>query len=245
MIFALLERFFDQLNDLRELSRSRTVCEVSRLELAARTPPNVSMLVLGPTDVCRHSVLPFLIKRYAHSSEFNIPDSSGTAGRSQVSADDRCIQRVVLQYFTRTVSPPFYAATAAFHRRDSLIGSWFGARCLHAGCFRVKAGPRRRLAHSLFSKQPSRLHGTQPTWRHTRARASSAVAHRTRDASSKRLEHPPLASVRMILTDGSRAPPSAWDVTMRRFSCAVTPNIQPHRSVTFFCSPRPRWCLGR
>ena len=85
-------------------------------------------------------------------------------------------------------------------------GSWVGARCLPAGSFRVKSGPRRRLAHSLCPKQPSRwLHGAPPTWRHTRARASSpcspAVGRRTCDVSSKRLEHPPLASMHVILTD--------------------------------------------
>ena len=35
-----------------------------------------------------------------------------------------------------------------------------------------------------------------------------AVARRTCDVLSKRLEHPPLASMRAIMTDGSRAPPS-------------------------------------
>ena len=53
-----------------------------------RSFSNHTLIVLGANDVCRHSLLPILIKRYAHSSEFNIPDSSGTVGRSQVCADD-------------------------------------------------------------------------------------------------------------------------------------------------------------
>ena len=107
-----------------------------------------------------------------------------------------CIQRVVLQYFTCTVSPQSCAATVALppsrhwkhfvflHRLVVTLvvctGPWVGARCLPADSFRVKAGPRRLLVHSLCPKQPSRLHGTPPTWRHTRARASSPCSQQSR-----------------------------------------------------------------
>ena len=57
-----------------------------------------------------------------------------------------------------------------------------------------------------------------------------AVARRTCDVSSKRLEYPPLASMRVILTDGSPVPPSAQTSTCVASLVQVTPDIQPHRS---------------
>ena len=126
---------------------------------------------------------------------FNIPDSSGIVGRST-----GCIQGVVLQYFTCTVSLPFCAATVAFRRHDccrhrwhtvllhhlviTLVvctGPWVGARCLPAGSFRVKGcAITPSCALSLSPKQPSRLRDTSSTWRHTRARASSPCSWQSR-----------------------------------------------------------------
>ena len=64
----------------------------------------------------------------------------------------------------------------------SLFGTrpWVGTRCLPADSFRVKAASRRRLAHSLCPKPPSRLHDTPPTWRHARARATSPCSQQSR-----------------------------------------------------------------
>ena len=49
-----------------------------------RSFSNHTLVVLGPNNVCRHSVLPILFKRYGRSSGFGIPDSSGTVSRSHV-----------------------------------------------------------------------------------------------------------------------------------------------------------------
>ena len=71
-----------------------SVCEILVLNLLLELLPmsrsfsNHTLVVLGPNDVFRHNVLPILIKQYAHNSEFNIPDSSGTVRSFQVCADD-------------------------------------------------------------------------------------------------------------------------------------------------------------
>ena len=121
-------------------------------------------------------------------------------------------------------------------------GPWVGARCLPAGSFRVMAGLRRRFAHSLLSKTT-----VTAAWHITRLASHACsckftllpeVARRTCDVSSKRLEHLPLASIRVTLTDGSRAPPSAWTSPCVASLVQVTPDIQPHRSVALPLLPK-------
>ena len=88
--------------------------------------------------------------------------------------------------------------------------------------FRVKDGLRRRPTHSLhtaFTAAPDTAHLASRT-SSCKFTLHSAMARRIGDVASKRLEHPPLASVCVLLTDRSRVPPSAWTSTMRRFSCA-------------------------
>ena len=116
-------------------------------------------------------------------------------------------------------------------------GPWVGARFLSASSFRVKGGPRRRLGHSLCPKQPSRLHDTSPTWRHTRARASSPCSQQSRVALV-------MSQANGLLTDGSRAPPSAQTSPCVAFLVQVTPDIQPHRSVAHLLLPETTLVLG-
>ena len=140
------------------------------------------------------------------SSETRAPPSltSQTAtavGRSQVYADDgmypqgsysstslvQCHHHFAQQLLLFTVVTLVVTGSTLLRRLVVTLvvctGPWVGARCLPAGSFRVKAGPRRRLAHNLFSIQPSRLHDTPPTWRHAHARTSSPCSQQSRVAS--------------------------------------------------------------
>ena len=188
---------------------------VSRLEPAARTPPNVSFNITQDTSWQSTGHFPITLSSSSaqttyvgtvffqfSSSDTRAPPNltSQTAAAVEVVPKSvpmsGCVQRVVLQYFTRTVPPPFCAATVAFHRLVVTLvlctGPWVGARCLPAGSFRVKAGPRRRLAQCKFTLLP-------------------AVACRIRDVSR----------LGACKTDGWIASSSVCvDVTMRRFSCA-------------------------
>ena len=127
------------------------------------------------------------------------------------------------------------------------------SRCLYQSLGRsslftcsVKAEVRRRLAHSLCPNVQNNRHSS-----HLASHACSCkftllpvVARRTCDVSSKRLAHPPLASMRAILTDGSRAPPSAWTSPCVASLVQVTPDIQPHRSVALLLLPKTTLVLG-
>ena len=119
------------------------------------------------------------------------------------------------------------------------------ARCLPAGSFRVKGWATTPSCALSLSKTT-----VTAAW-HTTHLASHAcsckftllpaVTRRTRDVSSIRHEHPPLASMRVILTDGSRAPPSAWTSPCVASLVQVTPDIQPHRSVALPLLPKTTW----
>ena len=234
-----------------------------------RSFSNHTLVVLAPNDSCRHSVLPNLIKRYALSSDFNIPDSSGTEGRCQVYADDGMYQRgrtpvfhsySVTTLFAQKLLPSTVVtvvvtgSTLCFFTVSlslSLVVPVLGRDPLFTcRLFCVKAWPRRHLAHSLCPKQPSRLHDTPPTWRHARARASSPCSQQSR------------AGLVLSQANGLNKLLSPRGVQFWRMDrellllrrrhhafaslVQVSPDIQPHRSVCTSSAPkRPRCCLGR
>ena len=140
---------------------------------------------------------------------------------------------VVLQYFTRTMSlftvvtVVVTGSTLCFFTVSWSLSLFVLARCLPASSFPVKAGPRRPALRTLSVQNNHHGCMTHRPLGISHVLVFLAVARRTCDVSRKRLEHPPLASVRVILTDGSRTPPSACVASLVH----ITPDIQPHRSV--------------
>ena len=188
---------------------SNGVCEVSRLEPAVRTLP-MSRLTSHKTRPGSRSVIfqsharrPRCKRRMSAQCSSNSHQAIRALLRMQHPRQHRhsksvpmtgCIQRsysntslvqcqdhVAQQLLLFTIVAAVVTCVLCFIT-VSLSLSLFFVRvcCFPAGSFHVKAGPRRRLVHSLCPKQPSRLHGTPPTWRHTRARASSPYSQQSR-----------------------------------------------------------------
>ena len=124
-----------------------------------------------------------------------------------------CVQHLGLQHFTRTVSPPFLQqmllSTVVNALSPVALFAWSGP-VVYLQDFPVKAGLRRRLRHSFpYNHHGCMTHRPIGVTRGLKFTPLHANGCQTCDVSSKWLEHPPLASVHALLTDGSRAPPSA------------------------------------
>ena len=165
------------------------------------------------STVLRHSVLPTRIGHMPATPSVAFQTAPVVQVASLVKLDHLSAQPLLLLTVVTVVVTGtlcFFTVSLSLSLFAPLLGS--GPVVFLQALFRVKDGLRRRPTHSLhttFATAPHTAHLASRT-RSCKFTLHSAIARRIGDVASKRLEHPPLASVCvLLLTDGSRAPPSA------------------------------------
>ena len=146
----------------------------------------------------RHSVLPTRIGHMPATPSFAFQTAPAVQVASLVKRDHHSAQQLLLFTVVTVVVTGtlcFFAVSLSFSLFAPVLGS--GPVVYLQALFRVKDGLRRRPTHSLhtaFTAAPHTAHLASRA-RSCKFTLHSAIARRIGDVASKRLEHPPLASV--------------------------------------------------